>query len=422
MRSGTPRLLLALTAMLVGWSPPATARVPRTSAIHPLARPVPVEDPSGLALRSLAEALNRARGRRGTARIVVLGASHTASDYFTGPLRRSLQRRYGDGGPGLLLPGRPWRGARHDALDLDASHGWKTHRFGRETLDADGLWGIVGAAMSASEPGEFVRMTPKANGAPGTRFDRIEVWFLAQPAGGSFQVRLGHRVLGEVSTGSPEVQARRWTCPRIRRPGPVEVRTLGDGEVRLLGVAIERNGPGVTVDALGVPGARLQDLLHAREDLLRETLSWRRPDLLVLAFGTNEAYDPDLDLPAYRALLRDGLRRLRTWAPEASCLLVGPGALPRAPGPSEAPPGARRREVTEAQRQEAQEAGCAFFDLAAGMGHEEGMERWVEAGLALRDRVHFTEAGYAVLAEVLLRGLREALDGPAYRPPPRRPR
>lgn len=422
MRSGSRWFLLALAAMLAGGLPPATAKVPRAPAVHPLARSVPVEDPPGGALRSLAEALDHAQDHRGTARIVVLGASHTAADYLTGPLRRALQRRFGDGGPGLLLPGRPWRGARHDALDLDASHGWKTHRFGRETPDADGLWGIVGAAVSASGPGEFVRMTPKADREPRARFDQVEVWFLAQPAGGTFQVRLGPRVLGEVSTGSPEVQARRWTSPRIRRPGPVEVRTLGDGEVRLLGVVLDRHRPGITVDALGVPGARLQDLLEAREDLLRETLSWRRPDLLVLAFGTNEAYDPDLDLPAYRALLRDGLHRLRTWAPEASCLLVGPGALPRAPGPPEAPPGVRRREVTEAQRQEAQEAGCAFFDLAAGTGHEEGMERWVEAGLALRDRVHFTEAGYAVLAEVLLRGLREALNGPAYRPPPRRPR
>jgi len=422
MSAGRPSSLLALGAVLAGWTASAPAAPARDGTVPPLARQVPVEDPSGVALESFGRALLHARAGKGQARVVVLGASHTAADYWTGHLRRAFQRRYGDGGPGLLLPGRPWKGARHDALELAASDGWKTLRSSREDPATDGLWGITGAAVASSGEGQFVRIGAREGPPPRTRFDRVEVWFLAQPAGGTFEVRLGSRVLAEVPTGSPEVHARRWTASGVRDRGPLEVRVRGDGEVRLLGVALDRDQPGVTVDALGVPGARLQDLLHAREDLLRETLAWRRPDLLVLAFGTNEAYDPDLDLAAYAAALHDGIRRLRSFVPQASCLILGPGALPKAPDLPGAPPGARRKAVTDAQRQASQDEGCAFFDTAQVMDGEEGMARWVDASLASRDRIHLTEAGYRVLGEVLYRGLLEALKAPSYRRPPRRSR
>ena len=400
---------LVLTFTLASGALPARGGAPERPGVHPRARPVSLEDPSGVALRSLADALKRAGKRRGPARIVVLGASHTAADHFTGFLRAVLQNRYGDGGPGLLLPGRPWKGARHDALVLEASPGWQTVRPNRTVPPSDGLFGIAGAAVATSGAGEWLRTTPKEPPAPRARFDRVEVWSLGQPDGGTFEVRLGSRVLGTVSTRSPEVRALRWEMPGIRRPGPVEIRALGDGEVRILGLVLDRRRPGVTVDALGVPGATFADRMAAREDLLRETLRFRDPDLLILAFGTNEAHDPDLDLESYGVLLRDGLLRLRAWAPRASCLVLGPGGLPRAPDPPGSPPGTRRGQITEFQRQAAREAGCAFFDLAALMGEEEGMERWVAASLASRDRVHLTEAGYRVLGEALLRGLLDAV-------------
>jgi len=388
---------------------PASGRPSREAAIHPLARPVALEDPSGTAMDTLGQALRRADRRQGTARIVVLGASHTAADHFTGFLRRALQRRYGDGGPGLLLPGRPWKGARHDALELQASPGWQTVRPNRTVPDPDVLFGIAGAAVASSGAGEWLRVAPRDEPPPRARFDRVEVWSLGRPDGGTFEVRMGSRVLGTISTRSPDVRALRWEMAGMRRPGPLEIRALGDGEVRILGLVLDRRRPGVTMDALGVPGATFADRMAAPEDLLRETLRFRDPDLLVLAFGTNEAYDPDLDLEAYRTSLQAGLARLRAWAPRASCLVLGPGGLPRAPDPPGSPPGTRRGQITEFQRQAAREAGCAFFDLAALMGEEEGMDRWVAASLASRDRVHLTEAGYRVLGEALLRGLLDAV-------------
>ena len=47
--------------------------------------------------------------RSGKVRVLHFGDSHIASDNESAVVRTSLQRRFGDGGPGLVLP---WKGPR----------------------------------------------------------------------------------------------------------------------------------------------------------------------------------------------------------------------------------------------------------------------------------------------------------------------
>src|SRR5690349_9548377 len=52
---------------------------------------------------------NLATQHSGKVRILHFGDSHIASDSETAIVRASLQQRFGDGGPGLILP---WKGPR----------------------------------------------------------------------------------------------------------------------------------------------------------------------------------------------------------------------------------------------------------------------------------------------------------------------
>src|SRR5215469_17361924 len=59
-----------------------------------------------------------------TLSILQIGDSHTAADYFTGEVRRILQARYGNGGPGYLPFGKPHPGIRHTDITSTLSAGW----------------------------------------------------------------------------------------------------------------------------------------------------------------------------------------------------------------------------------------------------------------------------------------------------------
>ena len=78
-------------------------------------------------------ALERGETRR--VRVLWLGDSHVAADLLTGHARRLLQARFGDAGPGLVMPGNPWRFFRHDRARSRGDGGFETVGLGRDVVD-----------------------------------------------------------------------------------------------------------------------------------------------------------------------------------------------------------------------------------------------------------------------------------------------
>jgi len=66
--------------------------------------------------------------------------------------------------------------------------------------------------------------------------------------------------------------------------------------------------------------------------------------------------------------------------------------------------------ISEAQREAALASGCAFWDLRAKMGGKGSMFKWVAAGMAQADHVHFTGSGYKMIADAVFRDLMSQYD------------
>ena len=62
---------------------------------------------------------------------------------------------------------------------------------------------------------------------------------------------------------------------------------------------------------------------------------------------------------------------------------------------------AAQAALQPALRKAALRAGCAYWDQQAAMGGSGAMTRWVRAGLASYDYVHFSGLGYKKLADML---------------------
>jgi lysophospholipase L1-like esterase len=443
----------ALLVLALAGPGAAAGRRPRrprpTAAVAPPAA-TPIENPAALA--PFLEALDRLAARQvPRVRVLQFGDSHTAADYWSGRIRARLQARFGDAGSGIILSGRPWRGYTHAGVSLHEGLHWPAQSL--RSSACDGLVGLPGASVapvpdqaftlqaafgafrvhllvpSASGSAQVLaRVTdpddpgapaapdapeapnpPGIPGAPdpvGKAAEPVPVPCLSTdplPAGAPAEP-----VYAPAAEGVPPTLAAPPRCTQA------SLQILGlDGfnaetshrlaltlpeHSRLLGVDLLSGRPGLIYDELGLNGAGLLDLARWNPDLRRALLARVHPDLVVLAYGTNDMGMSAAAREGYPDSVRSLLQALRTEA-DAPILLIGP--LDRL-GRSKRQRAALKADadwIIPTLREACLATGCAFWDARQAMGGSGALLRWQRAGLAQPDLVHLNGAGYERLGD-----------------------
>ncbi|HST37490.1 MAG TPA: GDSL-type esterase/lipase family protein [Allosphingosinicella sp.] len=328
--------------------------------------------------------------------ILQLGDSHTAGDAITGAWRARLQARYGQGGRGVLAAGRPYAGYLTWGVTAAQSGGWRVSGLLRQTGAALGLAGFTQTARAAGET-----LTLAADG-PEQMFDRLIVCAATGPNAGEITLRLGEAAMNW-PLGAP---ADRPECRALDSEAPASLAsivTLDDAPVGITSMAVFRRSGGLSLSNLGTVGAQLVHFGRADDAVLQAEFAAYRPDLVVLAFGTNEGFSGTAD--GAEAALRTQVVRLRAMSDAPILLLgapdaAGQGRAGQACGGGWASP-ALLGQIRERQRRTARALGLAYWDWAAAMGGRCAASRWVRAGLMRGDHVHFTREGGARIAALL---------------------
>ncbi|MDP6943037.1 MAG: GDSL-type esterase/lipase family protein [Myxococcota bacterium] len=325
-------------------------------------------------------------------RIAWWGDSAIVGDGYTGEVRRLLQSRFGDGGPGFALTAPDFSGYLRKGVRFKRHH-WEVAsvlKGGRK----DGHYGYGGVVSTSYGGAGSSFITPEP------RIDRVHVYHRATARTGALQLFIdgGPRPTAELSKTRGEVGDRVWTVPLESPASSVRLRAGGGGRSTVYGVALERTEPGVVLDALGLVGLRARRWRKADEAHLHAQVASRGVALLVLAFGGNERVDPALSVDRHATAMIETVRRFRAGAPEASCLIVGPIAHAKGRTSRLDP---RLKTVYAAQRQAASTQGCAFFDTVAAMGGEESVARFRSGRLLGRDLAHLTPRGHEVVGGLL---------------------
>lgn len=367
------------------------------------------------ALTPLFEALaaTEAGSRRTPVHILQIGDSHTAGDRITGAVRAALQARFGNGGRGVLPAGVPWDGYAPYQVQVEAT-GWintpapLTPRSGFQRADV----GLAGVNLPAYGRSPALTLTFD----PGAEPTLVRLCGRGGPQAEGFHIAVGdaripfdlHRV-----TPGPLCLRRRLS----EAAGAMELRAEGRGALAY-SLSVEKDGPGVIVSNLGVVGASLRDLAARDEAVVAAELREWTPSLIVVAFGTNEGFEDDLDPAAYEALLRRQIARLKRLSPGSALMILGaPDALRtgaanpcsadgrRAPPPSLA-------VVRNVQRRVAADMGVAYWDWHGRMGGDCASDRLANAPEPLMrgDRVHFTSAGSDWIGGIMAADLTGAYD------------
>ena len=158
----------------------------------------------------------------------------------------------------------------------------------------------------------------------------------------------------------------------------------------------------VAYEAKGVNGARATKPLGWDWEVMAERFADNQPALIVIAYGTNEAGDADLNLDEYKTNFEALLQHFKTAAPEASILVLAPPdrAIKRNDNWRTIP---ILPALIATQREAALAEGAAFWQQFAAMGGAGSVNRWAQLTpkLAQKDRVHLTLAGYELIADSL---------------------
>jgi lysophospholipase L1-like esterase len=373
--------------------------------------PGQIEDPSGHALDHFFEALTKAKAGQAIARVCHYGDSPITNDGITSTVRRQLQLRFGDAGHGFILIDKPWGWYEHAGVTHDASRGWVSDPM--FIARGDHLYGLGGVSFETDRAGTSASFGTATEGEVGRQVSSFDIYYLAQPGGGEFDVEVDGGQVRRVSTARDVVVSGFTEVQTSGGPHTLTVRAAGNGEVRLFGVALESGPGGVEYDSLGVNGAFVGLLANYMDgEHWTEQLRHRNPDLVILNYGTNESQFERLPMDQYHRDTVEVIGRIRAALPNASIMLVAPmdrGAR-----------GEGGRIVTRPtiprlvsyQRAIAAETGCAFFDTYSAMGGEGTVEQWCEARPKLMggDYTHPTAKGAEIVGNLIYSAIIAAYD------------
>jgi lysophospholipase L1-like esterase len=373
-----------------------------------LGRFTPIENEAALAhFHAALEELADEPQRKGKLRIAVYGASHTQADIYSGYLRFYLQSRFGNGGAGFI----PLAGDKGWSNRIDfkvRTRGFKMQYVQQKSPPPHGRFGLSGIAAVGGPHGKL-RIAPENMTDPDFTASQYGLFYAAEPFAGDITISVDGDIPVQLPTRAQQVEARYYNFERPLGWHEIEIRTLGMGGARLFGLSVERAQPGIVLDTLGIRGTRAANMLLWDQVLWEEHLHRRAPELVLLAYGTNETTDRNQPIAVYADELSRVLTRLRHALPGVSCVLVGPGDFPKEEdGNWSTRP--RLLEIIREQRRLAPKFGCGFWDAYSFMGGEGSMAEWVRANprLGAGDHIHLTARGYVrmgmELGDALMRG------------------
>lgn len=305
--------VLVLALLLAGFASVAAAR--------PF---IPVEGQSDVRWKALEKRIQDAvvgNTERGI-NVLQLGDSHTAGYAFPDSMRQHFQSLFGEGSVGLLPPGNI---RRHpvSVAKIQSSSQWLTDRprYDGKSLPL-GLGGYLGAGRSAYQSVEYeiVRTSGPS---------RVYVYSRGRGrAESQFSLYANGRKLAPVQ----QLKAIRKGRTVFEVPGGTSRLTLlsksSRSDFELLGVAVTGSA-GATYSSVGVIGATIDVLQGWDSDIARNQIRDLDPDLLIIAFGTNDVVNSNFSRESFFHSLTYTAAWIRRNAPDAAVLLVMP---PNAPG------------------------------------------------------------------------------------------
>lgn len=163
----------------------------------------------------------------------------------------------------------------------------------------------------------------------------------------------------------------------------------------LFGFSIENTEPGFYCAGLGVNGASSSSYLKC--NLFDQQLQSLVPDMAIISLGVNDVQAKDFSKEEFKANYDTLIAKLKRANPDMAILLTTTtdNYVKRKT------PNKRTIMAQQAFFELGAKHHVAVWDMFKVMGGYRSINKWIKAGYARRDRVHFSGAGYKYLGQLM---------------------
>ncbi|MDO4223279.1 MAG: GDSL-type esterase/lipase family protein [Acinetobacter sp.] len=335
--------------------------------------------------------------------IVQLGDSHTAGDSLTDAVRQTLQAQLGNGGMGWAMP-MYFSGQRLVRFGYD-NQAWQPVSSRSNSDENYTLGGLIAKPLQ-----QGATLTIKAK-KPNEDLQHITVSIRQSAYDGAFT---GTDANGQTFKIEAPRKDGTWQHVQFTAQLPFTIRNDNASQSAIGGWwAKSANQAGAVVSALGINGAELSYWNRWNQTALLNEFKTIQPQLVVLAYGTNEAYN-NVSPSRVKEILTQRIQQIRQASPNSAIMIASaPEALKNLSGSCGTRP-MYLSEIQQVQRQVAQEQRTLLWDWQAAMGGECSMKNWIANGNASKDGVHFTHTGYTQLGQQMANDLLQLTTGKRY--------
>lgn len=175
-------------------------------------------------------------------------------------------------------------------------------------------------------------------------------------------------------------------------------------EFALMGMEFMNDNSGIEYTSIGVNGGSFA--FYNRAAYLEKQLELYKPDLFIISIGTNDGYMPksEFDAENFRIHYEGFIRMVQRVNPDCAILLTVPNDdyyQRKIPNPNTATQQKVILELTEKYKM----AVWDFYEIMGGLGSS---NKWYQNKLMPRDRIHFTQLGYSIKADLFMLALIDA--------------
>jgi lysophospholipase L1-like esterase len=337
------------------------------------------------------------RGGEGVVNILHVGGSHVQAGVLSHRLRCNFAQIMPERpqSRGLIFPFRAIRTNAPKDYEFSASGSWKRARcLDRMPSYPLGLSGAVAEACS-----EDCSLTLSVDES--FAFQRLRV--IGEPIGGECRPLI---ITTEADTLRLEHEGSDFlfTFPQPTNECTIIFEGLEHDSISfaLRGVWPENNKVGITYTGSGINGASVPSWLRC--ELFTEELDRLcPPDLVIFGIGINDANTSTAKFNAetFKENYRQLINSILSVNPNATFLFITNNDCWLRVGRRRRVFNANGPVVEKAMTELAREFDGAVFDQFQVMGGLGSSSKWVRAGLMNRDHVHFLEAGYQLMADLI---------------------
>lgn len=344
----------------------------------------------------------------GNVSVMHIGGSHVQAGVFTQQFRDNLLNISPDliGGQYFIFPFSTG-GTNNPSHYIVRSTGNWTYCRNAVRRETDKRMGLAGAAITTNDSTATVRILTKerypSDFPPDYDFNKVTIIGFSETENVTPVVSYNDTILhGQYDEWKSTYT---FSLPSFTDSICIKFDSV-PGEFTLTGILLENDMPGISVHGVGVNGARVSSYLRC-DDFERD-LELIRPDLIIFGIGINDAAEKDFEKNTFMRQYNELIKVIQRVNPDCALLfLTNNDSYKR-----EKMKKKNRYEVNlngeiveEAFMELGKKYNAAVWNQFDIMGGLKSMQDWEEAGLAKKDKVHFTNEGYRLLGDLLYNAL-----------------